>query len=406
MVVSGPSAGALIADAGQVRAFRLAGHNLAARLPPGSLLAAAGACGVQNTAPEAAALALHARVSQLEPGDVERALEAERTLVQAWSLRAAMVVFPRADAAVFTAGLLPDGELALRAFMLGAEPGLRQVGMSAGELVERTAAALAEALPGRARTKNELGVELAERIGRGLAARQRDAWLSPTYIAAEQSLGETLVRFALPVTALRGLVCFGARRGQERPLVVTGEWLGAPLPHVSPGQARAELVRRYLHCYGPSTPEHLAAWAGIAPEQAARMWALVERELVAVSLAGRTAWLHQRDVPRFASPPTPEGIRLLPPHDPLLQLRDRALLVPDRGLHRRIWRAAGSPGVVLAGGQVVATWRARKAGRRLRLAVEPCAPLAQALRSDIEGEAAALAPFRGCASVEVELAPA
>ncbi len=391
-------------DSAQVLAFRLAGHSLAVRLPAGSLLTAAGACGLQNTAPDAAALALHARVSALAPGTVERALEVERALLMAWSLRAAMTVFPTRDAAVFTAGLLPDGEQALRAFMPGAEPGLERAGMSAEQLVERTATVLPEVLRGRALAKSELGVELAERIGRGMAGTQRENWFSPSYIAAEQFLGETLVRFALPVMALRGLLCFGARRGAEWPLVRSDEWLGAPVGQGNAGQARAELVRRYLRCYGPSTPEHLAEWAGIGRGQAARAWALVQQELVEVRIGGRTGWLHHRDMASFTSPPAAQGVRFLPPHDPYLQMRDRSLFVPDRAVQRHIWRPAGSPGVVLLEGQLVATWRARKVGERLRVAVEALAPLSPSARAEIEAEAATLAPYRGCTAAELELA--
>ncbi|HUV89079.1 MAG TPA: crosslink repair DNA glycosylase YcaQ family protein [Anaerolineae bacterium] len=83
--------------------------------------------------------------------------------------------------------------------------------------------------------------------------------------------------------------------------VRTGQWPGAPLPQVNRAHAQAELVRRYLHCCGPSTAEHLAAWAGVAPAQAAQAWSLVERELVEVNVDRRTTWLQQRDLPRFTS---------------------------------------------------------------------------------------------------------
>jgi Winged helix DNA-binding domain len=36
-----------------------------------------------------------------------------------------------------------------------------------------------------------------------------------------------------------------------------------PAPETSPRDARLELARRYLHSYGPATPESFAQWAGI-----------------------------------------------------------------------------------------------------------------------------------------------
>ena len=43
-------------------------------------------------------------------------------------------------------------------------------------------------------------------------------------LAANQTLGEALVHFALYVAALKELCCFGPRRGQEATLVRTDQW--------------------------------------------------------------------------------------------------------------------------------------------------------------------------------------
>jgi hypothetical protein len=386
----------------QVLAFRLDSHNLARRLPPGSLLPAAAACSVQNTPPGSAALALHARVAELTPGDVDRALEIDKTLLQVWSMRASPHVVPTGDAAVFTLGLLPGDEESLRFFIRGAGPALDKVGMSATEVVERTAAALPEVLDGHDLTKDQLGVELARRVAQQLTSQQLAEWQSPSWHAPDQRLGESIVRFALSIVALQGLLCFAPRQGRAATFVRTDRWLGSPLPEMNREQAQAELVRRYLHCYGPSTVKHLAEWAGIAPTQAAQSWRLVEHELIEVDFEGRRAWLHERDLPRLASPATPEGIRFLPPHEPYLQLRDRAMLVPDRALQRHLWRPSGNPGIVLVDGCFVAAWRPRKTGQRLKLAVELFTPVSQKVRSQVETEAATLAPHRRCTAVEVE----
>src|SRR5512146_269404 len=143
-------------DPDQALAFRLDGHYLASRSPPGSMLRAAGACGIQNTPPGSAALSLHARVEGLTPGDVERALDIDKTLMQTFSLRGATYVFPTADAAVFTRGVLPGNEDSLRFFIEGAGPAFDKIGMSAVEAVGLTSGALREVLDGRALPKREL----------------------------------------------------------------------------------------------------------------------------------------------------------------------------------------------------------------------------------------------------------
>lgn len=163
---------------------------------------------------------------------------------------------------------MPTDEASIRFFIGGVEPALDKIGISATELVRITSEALDRGLDGRSLTKKELGIELAERVARQLKAQQLAAWWSPSWYASDQSLGESAIRFALPIMALQGLCCHAERRGDQAYLRRTDQWLGAPLPGESLEQARAELVRNYLHCYGPSTVEHLAGWAGIAPAQA------------------------------------------------------------------------------------------------------------------------------------------
>jgi len=394
----GPGAGEHAPEREQVLAFRLASHHLARRLRPGSLLEAAAACGVQNTPPGSAALALQARVTGLSPATVDRALAEEKTLLQVWSLRAAPYILPTADAAVFTTGLLPDDEESRRSFITGAESHLESFGWTARQAVRRVAAALPDVLGGRQLSKDELSAELAARLAVDVPAELRALWSTPDGLTR---YGETVVRFALYIVALQGALCMAPRLGNVLTLVLTDDWLGRPLPEVEPRQARAELVRRYLRCYGPSTPAHLAQWAGISRAQAQRAWQLIAHELVAVLFAGRRLWLRSADMPLFQSPPAPGGIRLLPPHDPYLLLRDRATLLPDEHLHRLVWRSAGNPGAVLSNGELAGIWRPHKAGERMRLTVTPFTVLVPWEREGIAAEAAALAPYWSCTTVEV-----
>jgi hypothetical protein len=386
---------------GDVLAFRLKSQHLTKRLSLDSLLQAAGACGIQETPPGSAVLSLHARVAGLTPDAVFEALAVEKSLVQMWSLRGAPYLFPTCDAPVFTTGLLPEDEESLRFFILGIEQALSRIGMTATEVVERTAVALHDVLDHRVlANKQRLDNELACQVALQLTAGQLAAWQTPSPYGPNQSLGEALVSFALRPLSLQGLIAFAPRRNNEASFVRTDQWLGQSLPEAST-ESRAELVRRYLHCFGPSTPEAFAQWAGITPAQANRMWRLVEGELAEVNFGSQKPWLNQEDVPLLISPPSPMGVRLLPPHDPYLALRDRATLVPDKAIHRAIWRRSGNPGVVLADGELVGTWRPEKRGSRLSVTVELFAPVSAQLRSECEAEAATLAPFRGCAAVDL-----
>ncbi len=389
-------------DPERLCAFRLANQHLAVRLPPGSLTTAA-ACPIQNTPPGSAALALHARVEGLTPVQIEQALIVDKTLVQAWSLRAAPHLFSTADAAPFTLGLLPTDEASLRNFVRGATPALDQIGIHATEILEMVATALVQELDGRTLTKDALGLGLAARLAPSLSPSQASAWESPSPYAPKQTLGESVVRFFLPLAALQGRCCHAARGGNQAFLARTDQWLGTPTPPADLALARAELLRRYLHAHGPSTPEHLAEWAGIAPAQASATWNLLAPELIAIEEGGQVAWILAVDHDTWLTPQQAQGVRFLPPHDPYLNLRDRATLLPDPAHQRHLWRTVGNPGALLVDGRLLAAWRPKKKGRRLCLIIEPFAPWPQKRLPEFEAEAATLAPHRGCTSVELEI---
>ena len=391
-----------VRDHEQVLAYRLNSHNLTRRLPPSARLEAAACCGVQNTPPGSGELALHARVAGLTPDVFERDLSKEKSLLQVGSLRGAPYIVPTGDVAVFTRGVLPRSEISRRFFVAGAVPALEKIGIPLTELARRTADALRVVLDGRELTKDELGVQIAGRLELGLSVRELRSWHAPSWYAPKQRLGESVVRFTLSLVALQGLLCYVPRHGSTGATFrLTHQWLGGPPPRMPEKQARAELARRYLHAYGPSTPHHFAEWAGISPAQAAGTWKLIADELEAIDFDGRTTWLNRKDLSRFLSPPEPRGVRLLPPHDPLLALRDRETLVPNPAFHPRLWRSTVNPGAVLADGRLAAAWRPKKAGKRLTLTLSMFSPLTAGTRFEIEAEAWSLAPYRGCTSVEV-----
>src|SRR6185295_16008727 len=84
---------------------------------------------------------------------------------------------------------------------------------------------------------------------------------------------------------------------------------------------RAELLRRFLRCFGPSTAADFAAWVGIATAEAELSWKLSAASLVPVDLDGRRCWLHADDLAAFERAPEPSGVRLLPPYDAYLDQR-------------------------------------------------------------------------------------
>ncbi len=387
----------------QVMAFRVAAHHLDRRLSAGSMLEAVGSCALQDSPPGSALLALHARVNDVGPDVIDDGVE-DRSLFHTWAMRGAPFFLPTADLAVFTAGVLPPGEEARRRFVLGIDPALDRLGMSLEEATDRTRSVVRDVLRNRRLAINELGTELAQAIAVDLPTTTRRIWEAEGPYAKGQPLGEGVTHFCLRILTLERVVCFAHRDGRKLPFVLVDEWLGDEPPGVDAGAARAELARRYLRCYGPSSRADLAAWMGIARGDATPWWQVIEDEITTVHVDGRERWLLTEDLEALRSPPDASGARILPPRDPLLQLRDRESLVPDKKLHRRIWKTVGEPGTVLVDGRLAATWRPRKSGPKLSLTVEAFDTLTSRQRKEIEAESEAVATLRGCSSVEVEFA--
>src|SRR3954447_16280535 len=134
-----------------------------------------------------------------------------------------------------------------------------------------------------------------------------------------------------------------------------------PVPGLTPSAEvpeRLDVVRAYLRLLGPATPQHVAGYLDAPVADVKRHW---PDDATEVSLDGDRRWLLIEDAERLDDP-APEATLLLAPFDLYLQARDRSLLVPDADRAKDLWRTLGRPGGVLSGGEIVGTWRARKAG--------------------------------------------
>ncbi|MBF6329386.1 winged helix DNA-binding domain-containing protein [Nocardia transvalensis] len=386
-----------------VIAFRLHAHHLTHRQRADDLHEVAGACGIQNSPPGSALLALHARVEDVTQDRIDHLVGEEKSLLQTWCMRGSPYYFPTADAPVFTTGVLPDTETARLHLIVGIDQSLNELGMGLDEAVDATAAEIETVLSGRQLAINELGEELSERIARKLSPAQRKTWQAAGPYAANQPLGEGVVHFCIRLLTLRGIVCFAPRSANKAPFVLVKEWLGRPLPHVDPDSARATLLRRYLQCYGPSTRKDFAAWVGVSAGDVDPWWTTVEDELTPVEFDGNRTWILADDLDALRSPPEARGARLLPPNDPYTQMRDRDTIV-DKKYHRDVWKTVGAPGTVLADGHIAGIWRPRKSGRNLTLTITTFRSLTAGLHKQLREEADHVAELRGASTAQVEFA--
>ncbi|MFI5492444.1 DNA glycosylase AlkZ-like family protein [Actinoplanes sp. NPDC051859] len=171
----------------------------------------------------------------------------------------------------------------------------------------------------------------------------------------------------------------------------------APIPSAPPqpteNQGIEELITTYLRLLGPAGPAEVAKYLGSSATEIKKVWPT--SGLDEVSVAGRKAWLPTSAGADLAAAGKVTGVRWLPAMDPLLQARDRDVLVPNRAHQKEVWRALGNPGVILVDGEIAGVWRAKLAGgKRVDLAVTPFGKLAPKARKALEEEAAVVARAR------------
>ncbi len=392
----------------EIIAFRLRAHHLDERLSRNSLTEAAGACGIQNSPPGSALTSLHARVEDMSATAFASAVEEEKSLLQSWCMRGAPYFFPAADLPVFTTGVEPTSEKAMRHFVLGVEQSVDSLGISLSQILDRVEQEIAGVLRGRRMTITELGEELADVLATSLTTKQRSTWESQGPYAKGQSLGAGVIHFCIRLLTLRQILCFAPREGNTAPFVLLDEWVDPrSMPSTAPTEserdrARSELLRRYLHCYGPSTRADFAAWIGIRSTEATPWWDLIAGEITEID-RGRRTWMLAEDVDQLHRAQLPHGVRLLPPHDPYTQMRDRETIA-SKEFHREIWKTVGDPGALLVDGRVAGTWRARKRNRRLSMTIAPFGTVPKSVKSALTAEAEAIGALREADAVDIEFA--
>ncbi|WP_329428048.1 winged helix DNA-binding domain-containing protein [Streptosporangium sp. NBC_01495] len=161
---------------------------------------------------------------------------------------------------------------------------------------------------------------------------------------------------------------------------------------------RFDLIRAYLRLLGPATPKHVADYLDTTVKDVKARW---PEDVIEVTVGGEARSLLAADEPALESADA-TATRLLGPFDLFLQAKDRATLVPGTAHAKELWPVLGRPGAVLVDGELVGTWRPRKSGKTLKVAVQPWHKLPATTRDDIVEQAERLAAYRTVSLAGVE----
>jgi hypothetical protein len=353
--------------------------------------------GVQDTGADGAAWALAVRgAPPITPGTLPP------DLALAWTLRGAPHVYRRADLAEVATATAPFSEADAAKRVYDASRPLRAAGVAVLDAL-RTEARLERELVETPTVKGDLSTRLTARL-----PEPHLRWCKPC--GATHSYEQTFRLAALQA----GLEL---EPGSSPPVLRRVPDLEPPLYGRLGGDAppRLDVVRGYLRFFPGASVQDVAAFLDAPVKDVRSRWPddAVRVEVADVDPGARPTerWVLADDLGRVTGAAARErdarpaagvpAVRLVGPYDLFLQLRDRATLVQDVARAQDLWRVLGRPGAVLAGGEVVGTWRPRASGRRLTVRTDPWAPWDAGLTDAVAEQAERLRAFRDATSVTV-----
>jgi hypothetical protein len=320
--------------------------------------------GVQDTGPDGGRWALAIR-------GVRVAELTGRELATAWTIRGAPHLYRRADLASVAAAVEPFSDADAGKRIYDATKPLKAAGISNFAALDEVAAAMRSVV-----TAPMVKGDVSGRVA---------TLVSPPYLRFCRSCDAThLYEMPFRLAALRaGLEL---QPGTSPPVLepIEGFTRAAEVPE------QYDVIRAYLRLLGPATPKDVAGYLDSSVKEVKARW---PSDAVEVSVDGAAAWVLAVDVDQLAGDP-PTVTRLLGPFDLFLQAKDRSLLVADPARAKALWPVLGRPGAVLRDGEIVGTWRPRKAGAKLTVLVEPWVEPSAALRQAIAEQAERLAAHR------------
>jgi hypothetical protein len=292
--------------------------------------------------------------------DVERAV-AERTIVRSWPLRATLHFTAPEDLRWMLACFAPR-------MMARAVPRLKQLELDERTL-SRSAAVLSKALRGdRQHSRPSLYARL-ERAG----------------IRTGEGRGAHILWHC----AHDGLICFGAREGNQHTFALLDEWIPSSKT-ITRDEALAELARRYFTSHGPAALKDFIWWSGLSAGDARAGLALARPHLHKAAIDGVEYW-HAEPTRRSVAP---GHAVLLPPYDEYtVAYQDRSAALDPK--HAAAARNGILGPTILLDGRIIGTWTRQLTSGEVTIALTPFAKLTGERRRAVAAAADRYGHFLG-----------
>lgn len=334
--------------------------------------------GVQDTGPDGSAWALALRGVDAGGGD---------ELSLAWTIRGAPHAYRRNDLPQVWRATAPLSEADAAKRVINAAKPLHAAGIRVLDALHTIASEMSE-LVTEPMVKGDLSTALAERM-------------PPPYLRDCRVCDATHL-YEMPFRLCALYAGLELAAGTSPPVLRPAPELAAlpvgPADDPLDAPPRLQPVRAFLRLHAPATMAHAAWYLDASAADLKRVW---PKDAVPVSVGDEQRWVLEQDLPLLAAPPRSSVTALLGPFDPLVQTKDRELLVPDEAARKDVWRTIGRPGVVLHRDALVGSWRPRSKGKRLDVQVQVWGRPSTALTTAVQDAAERLAAYRGRALGQV-----
>jgi hypothetical protein len=358
----------------QVHAWRLSQHSLAPHVRGQDVVQAVTRTGgIQAQVFSAAELALWARTESLEREAIQAALWQKHTLIKTWAMRGTLHLLAASELPLYVAARRQHDSRNWAGYFAyyGITPAQQEAFLSA----------VPQVLGAAPMTRQQLADAIASQTGVS-ALRElilTSGWGSP-----------------LKPSAFRGDLCFGPSQGQNVTFVNPRAWIGS-WSSIEPETALQEIVRRYLHAYGPATIADFALWwwGGGGKTTAKKTFKSIEDELEEVDVEGWRAIALRATLAPMQRLQAPSTVHLLPLFDAYTVGLGRdvePLLAP--AFKRLVFRPQGwISAVVLVNGAIQGIWQHTVLRAQALVKVHMFSSPSAAIQKGIAAEAELLGAF-------------
>lgn len=367
--------------------FYLQNHFLAERANKNDINAVVGKiCGLHAQLAMSPYYSLWNRIEDFKIEMLDHLLYREKSLVKTWFMRGTLHIIPSQDLPVYHNSLKRMWFEHQGRYMN--DPGWPPAEERESKLYPRIREALAE----KPLRRSELSRKVRQLLANEAQPYERlfSAWGG-----------------ILKETSYQGLTAHAAPSGRESFFARLDKWLpSVDLNRIDEQTAKQQLLKKYLHGYGPASAQDFACWSGMLTSEAKKIIEdTVGLKKLRQERSNAELWMLEEDFMTLERIDLDAEVppRLLPKYDSyVMGHKNRSRIARDEIL-RKVYRpiAGDVAATILVNGRIAGTWRSKKSRKALRIFIKPLEKLNEKTLKDLKPVANDFAQFVGAEEAQI-----